>query len=187
MVPTIRHRLGAFVFVAGLLAIQAAEAQRPARPDAASKQQPRMTRQQFEALPPDHVLDLGGQRVTKRQVLARIEQRRAALKNHLETQAAQQAAAFQSQRTALLKEQAAKLEAGNAKTRQQFASLRVSGAGPARTTGGTRSPASSAQIQAIEREAAELYAASKTASASERARINKRAAELLQQLQRVPR
>src|SRR5687768_10839424 len=103
MVAMIRRGAGAVFFVAGLLAIQPAEAQTRTRPDAASKQQPRMTRQQFEALPPDHVLEVGGKRVTKRQVLARIEQRRAALKKHFEAQAAQEAVAFESQRTALIK------------------------------------------------------------------------------------
>lgn len=184
MFPRIQIGFGIALFLA--VALHASPSAGQARGQAsATKKQPRMTQQQFEALPPNHVLQVGAKRITKRELLAQVEQRRAALKKQLHTVAAQDNAAFETQRAVFAKEQAAKIQMENAKTRQQFASVRGASAGvsPVRPTGGKGGV--SPQRQAIEREAAELYAASKKATPAERVKINQRAAQLLQQLQQA--
>jgi hypothetical protein len=133
-----------------------------------------LTKQQFEALPDIAVIEFKGQRMTKAQIRAKAAKSTEAMAKAPAAARAAQAkvAARQAQ---FLQQQQAKLQADNAKAMVEVARLRQA-AGPAR----------SPQLEAIEQEAAQLFQRSQRAPA-ERAQIEQRAGQLLQQLQQMGR
>jgi hypothetical protein len=104
-----------------------------------------------------------------------MRQARAEAEVKAKTAAATAQAAFEADRAKFLQGQKAKLEAENAKVRAEVSRLRQQ----------RPAPAQSPQLDAIRREAGQLLERSKTASPAERAQIDQRAAQLLQQLQQM--
>ena len=136
-----------------------------------------LTKEQFVALPDSQVIEVQGQRTTKREFLAAMEQERNAALAKLKAAAGQAQATFEAARSQFLQRQQAELDAQNAKVRAEFASRRTQRGGPAR----------SAAHQAIHKEASQLLERAKTAPPAEQEQIEQRAGELLKQLQQVPR
>lgn len=126
----------------------------------------RLTKQQFEALPDNALIEFKGQRATKASIRAREAQNRATAER-MNALARQTRAEFEQRRIQFGQQRKAKLEADRAKAMAEFARL---------------NQANSRQIKAIEVEAAQLQERSKRASTAEKARIEERAYQLLQQL-----
>ncbi len=136
-----------------------------------------LTKQQFDALPAGHAIEVGGQRTTKGEFLARMERERTAALARMRAKTSQALARFEAKRAQLLQQQKAEIDAHNQKVRAAFAAHRTQRGGLVR----------SAAHEAIRQEARELLERSKTASPAEQAQIEQRAGELLKRLQQVPR
>ncbi len=131
-----------------------------------------LTKQRFDALPNDSVIDVKGQRFTKAQIKAKMDQQRA--KARAVVDASQARRQFEVVRAEFLRKQKADLEARNAKVRaevEKFAATPVA-------------PSSGATLR---KEATELIERSKTASPAEREKFERRAEELHRQLQQLGR
>ncbi len=131
----------------------------------------KMTREQFQALPEDQVIEFKGKKATKREILARMRQmeelgKKASLKANEATIKAQ--AKFKEYHAQFLKREKTKLDAENAKVKAELARLKKAWL---RDT--------------IQEEAAQLFSRYKTASPIEKRQIDKRADELLHQLQQL--
>ncbi len=131
-----------------------------------------LTREQFEALPDTATIEVKGQRATKAQIRAKAAKGQEA-QAKAEAASREGKAKFEARRAQFLQQQQAKLEADNGKVSAQLAGLRRPSVRP--QTGRQR--------EALQGEAADLINRSKTASPAERAQIEKRAVELLRQLQ----
>jgi len=127
-----------------------------------------LTKQQFRAAPDSAVIEFRGQRVTKAQIRARAAQKAHEGMAKVEVAVRQERARFEQEQ--------AKLHADNAKVQAELARLRQARATP-----------QARQVDAIEQEAAQLFERSKRASPADRAQIEQRASQLLQQLQQLGR
>jgi hypothetical protein len=139
-----------------------------------------LTKQQFDQqlkrLPDSAVIESQGRRFTVGEIRARAAQRRRemAAKAPVAARAAQaKVAARQAQ---FLQQQQAQLQADNVKAMAEFGRLRQARATP-----------QARQVEAIEQEAAQLFQRSQRAAPAERAQIEQRAGQLLQQLQQLGR
>jgi flagellum-specific peptidoglycan hydrolase FlgJ len=157
------------LFAFGILTLSTAPAS--ADREAASRPQTvsgdRLTKQQFEALPDSALIDFKGRRMTKASIRAREAQSRETAEK-AEALARQSRMEFQQQLIQFDQQRKTKLEVDKAKAMGEFARLRQ---------------ADSRQLKAIEVEAAQLQELSKRASPAEKAHIEQRASQLLQQLQ----
>jgi hypothetical protein len=136
-----------------------------------------LTREEFDSLPENRVVEVGGVQTTKREYLARLERQHDEALSKLRAAAIEARAMLEAKRDKFLQNQVARIEKDNAKTLARFAE-----SGRQR-----RSIAQSAGFNAIRKEATELERRSQTASPAEQAQIEQRAWELLQQLQGLPR
>jgi len=127
----------------------------------------RLTKQQFEALPDSALVEFKGRRMTKASIRAREVQSRESAEK-AQALARQSRMEFKQQLIQLEQQRKMKLEADRAKAMGEFA---------------RRSQAHSPQLKAIEVEAAQLQERSKRASPADKARIEERANQLLQQVQ----
>jgi hypothetical protein len=127
------------------------------------------TPQQFEALPPDAVLDINGERITKREFLTRrLRAYDAAMKKVQEARARAEAE-FAAHRKALLDAQEAKLKENNQRVQAEIDRLVAA-------DNAIHGP----DWQARRRQAADLMQqASKASSSQEREELEKRAADLV--------
>jgi len=123
--------------------------------------------QQLRQLPDSAVIESQGKRFTVGEIRARAAQRRREMAAKAQASAAQAKARLEAGRAEFLQQQQAKLQADNAKTMAEFGRLR--------------------QVAAIEQEAAQLFQRSQRAAPGERAQIEQRAGQLLQQLQQMGR
>jgi len=123
-----------------------------------------LTKEQFKALPDNAVIEFKGQQKTKGQIIAEEEQKSkqalAKLKNVSKPQ-------FEAARAKFLQEQKAKLDADNAKAKAEFERMKTK----------------FSKYAEIKNEAMQLQGKSKTAPPAEQEQIEKRANELLQQLE----
>jgi hypothetical protein len=126
-----------------------------------------LTKPQFDALPANAiVMQKGGMRMTKSEIVARATKQRAdamALRQ-------QRLRDFQAHRARVLSDDQAKLRAKNAKLYAELTRLHQA------------QVAMSPQRQALEREARDISMRSRNASPAERAQLNQRAAMALRQL-----
>jgi hypothetical protein len=167
-----RGKIGPISFILfgfGILTLSTAPAS--ADREAASRPQTvsgdRLTKQQFEALPDSALIDFKGRRMTKASIRAREAQSRETAEK-AEALARQSRMEFQQQLIQFEQQRKTKLEIDKAKAMGEFV---------------RRSQAHSPQLKAIEVEAAQLQERSKRASPAEKARIEQRANQLLQQVQ----
>jgi hypothetical protein len=129
------------------------------------------TKEQFEAMPPDTVLQIGTRRITKREWLA---ERKAAFERamkayKLNIQKLQ--AEFQAKRRAFKEQQRAELDAANRKIAPEVERLR-------KIADEARGP----NFQARLKEANELLEKKKTATEAEMSELNARARKLLESM-----
>ena len=134
-----------------------------------------LTKEHFDRLSDTQPIEIKGQRMTAGKIRANMRQARAEAEAKAKVAAAKVQAEFEAERTKFLQAQKAKLEAENAKVRAEVTRLRQQ----------QPAPAQSPQLDAIRREAGQLLERSKTASPAERAQIEQRAAQLIQQLQQM--
>jgi hypothetical protein len=145
----------------------------PSEPGAAPGSQvvrgDQLTKQQFEALPDTALINFKGQQMTKAQIRVRATKSQEAMeKGH--ALARQTRAEFEQRLIHFEQQRKAKIQADKAKAMEEFA---------------RQSQAEARQLKAIEAEAAQLYKRSEGASPAEKAQIEQRASQLLQQLQEM--
>ncbi len=139
-----------------------------------------LTKDQFDRLADDEVIDVKGRQINVGELRAKRRQAEAEAPA-LEKAAADKAKAdFEAYRTKFLQEQKAKLDAENAKVGEEVTRWRTQHPSPAQPTA---SVGDDAQVKAIRDEARQLLERSKTASPAEQEQIERRAGELLQQLE----
>jgi hypothetical protein len=126
-----------------------------------------LTKQQFEALPDTALIDFKGQRITKAQIRVR-EAKSQETAEKVRALARQSRAEFEQRLIHFEQQRKAEIHADKAKAMGEFA---------------RQSQAEARQLKAIETEAAQLYKRSERASPAEKAQIEQRASQLLQQLQ----
>lgn len=124
----------------------------------------RQLNQQLRQLPDSAVIESRGQRLTVGEIKARGAQRAREALAKARASAAQEKARLDARLAQFEQQRQAKLAAGRAQAMAEFARLR--------------------QPEAIQEEAAQLLQRAKTASPGERAQIEQRAGQLLQQLGR---
>jgi hypothetical protein len=170
----LQGKIGSITFIPfafGILTLGTAAAiadrERASRPQTVSGE--RLTKQQFEALPDSTLIDFKGRRMTKAGIRAREAQSRETAEK-AEALARQSRMEFQQQLIQFEQQRKTKLEIDKAKAMGEFA---------------RRSEAHSPQLKAIEVEAVQLQERSKRASPAEKARIEQRASQLLQQVQEL--
>jgi hypothetical protein len=136
--------------------------------DALTEQQ---FRRQFRRLPDAAVIEIEGRRATVGELRAESVRRQREAAARLEAATRQARAAVESRRLELERRQQAQLEADNARALAEFSRL-------------TAAPdaARAQRFEAIREEASRLRARAPRASPAERARIEARAAELLEEL-----
>ncbi len=132
----------------------------------------KMTKEQYEKLPDTAIIDFKGREITKGQYRSEIKQRKEVAKARPAT-GSEAKANFEPVRAQFLRDEKAKLDTHNAKVNAEFERLRQ------------RAAETSSKFKAIQDEANQLSIRSKTASQSERAQIDKRAGELLQQIKQL--
>ena len=157
-----------FAFGMLILATATASAERGA-PSPQVVSGDRLTKQQFEALPDSALIDFKGRRMTKADIRARVAQS-LDMAEKVQALARQSRVEFKQHLIQFEQQRKTKLEIDKAKATGEFARL---------------SQADSQQLKAIEVEAAQLQERSKRASPAEKAHIEQRANQLLQQLQRM--
>lgn len=167
-----RGKIGQITFVlfaSGILTLDTtmASAESRAAPSPQVVNGDQLTKQQFEALPDTALIDFKGRRMTKASIQAREAQGHDTAEN-VQTLARQSRVEFEQRLIQFEQQRKTKLEVDKAKAMGEFARL---------------SQADSRQLKAIEVEAAQLYERSKRASSAEKAQIEQRANQLLQQLQ----
>jgi len=133
-------------------------------------------RQQLKGLPDSAVVEYKGQRITVGEIRARAKQTLQAAAAKMQAAARQGQAQVEARRAQLDQQHQAKLQADGAKAMVEFTRLALVSATP-----------QARQLEAIQQEAAQLLQRSKTASPAERAQIEHRAGQLLQQLQQMGR
>ena len=127
------------------------------------------TPQQFEALPPDAVLEINGERIIKRGFLARHQRAYDAAMKKVQEARARAEAEFAARRKAFLDAQEAKLEENNQRVQAEIDRL-------VEADNAIHGP----DWQARKRQAADLLQqASKASSPREREELEKRAADLV--------
>ena len=129
----------------------------------------RLTKQQFEALPDSALIDFKGRRMTKADIRTR-EAQSLDTAEKVQALARQSRVDFKQHLIQFEQQRKTKLESDKAKAMGEFARLNQT---------------NSQQLKAIEVEAAQLQERSKRASPAEKAQIEQRANQLLQQLQRL--
>jgi hypothetical protein len=128
-----------------------------------------MTPQQFEALPPDAVLEINGKRVTKRELTTRKQQAYDAAMKKMQEARARAEAEFAAHRKALLDAQEANLKENNQKIQAEIDRLVA-----------VDNAAHGSDWQARKKQAADLLQqAAKASSPQEREQLEKRAADLV--------
>jgi hypothetical protein len=167
-----RGKIGQITFsllASGILTLgsTAASAERAAAPSPQVVSGDHLTRQQFEALPESALIDFKGRRMTKASIRAREAQSHDTAEK-IQALARQSRVEFEQRLIQFEQQRKTKLESDRAKATEEFARL---------------SQADSQQLKAIEVEAAQLQERSKRASPAEKAQIEQRANQLLQQLQ----
>jgi hypothetical protein len=125
-----------------------------------------LTRQQFEVLPDTAVIESKGQRMTKAQIQTKAMKSKEAIAK-VQASARDAQAKFEKRLAQFLQQRQAKLQADNAKAMAEVARLR--------------------QVAAIEEEGAKLWQRAQRAAPAERAQIEQRARQLLQQFQQIGR
>ena len=126
-----------------------------------------LDRGQFKALPDSAVIERNGQRMTKAEILAQARRRQEQAAAARAAAAQRGRAAFDRKRTQFAERERARLAAGNARTLAEARRLEASAPRPG-------------SLEAIRREAAQLRdEAQRSTTAAGRARIERRAAELL--------
>ncbi len=139
-----------------------------------------MTKEQFrqmlKAAPDGQVFEFRGQQTTAGALRAIIWQKHKEALAKAQAHAGEARARFEARRAQFLQAQQAKLQADNARIRTEFARLHG-----AQSTAVVLSP----QHQAIQQEAIQLLHRAKTAPPAEQVHIERRAGELLQQLQQL--
>jgi len=144
----------------------------PAGAGEAPARSERLTKQQFDALPNNAMIEFKGKRIPKADIQARAAKRKEAMAK-VPAAASKAREKFDQRRTEFEKKQQEKITADNQKVKAEFAKLgKDAGSGP------------DARRASIENEASELSARYKTASATEKAQIDRRANELLRELGR---
>ncbi len=123
--------------------------------------------QQLKRLPDTAVVESKGRRLIVGEIKAKLAQTVRGLEAKGQEAARAAQAKFAARQAQFKQQQQAKLTADNAKVTAELARLR--------------------QVAAIQQEAAQLSQHSKTASPAERAQIEQRAGQLLQQLQQLGR
>jgi hypothetical protein len=127
------------------------------------------TPQQFEALPPDAVLEINGKRITKRELLARKQQAYDAAMKKVQEAKARAEAGFAAHRKVFFDAQEAKLKENNQKVQAEIDRLVAAD-----------NAAHGPDWQARKKQAAELLQqAAKASSPREREQLEKRAADLV--------
>jgi hypothetical protein len=132
----------------------------------------KMTKEQYEKLPDTAIIDVKGRQITKGQYRSEIKQKRELAKARPAT-SSEAKANFEAARAQFLKDEKAQLDTHNARVNAEFERLRQ------------KSAESSSRLKSIQDEANQLSIRSRTASPSERAQIDKRAGELLQQIKQL--
>ena len=156
-----------FAFGMLTLATATASAERRATPSPQVVSGEHLTKQQFETLPDSALIDFKGRRMTKADIRAR-EAQSLDMAEKVQALARQSRVEFKQHLIQFEQQRKTKLEIDKAKATGEFARL---------------SQADSQQLKAIEVEAAQLQERSKRASPAEKAHIEQRANQLLQQLQ----
>ncbi len=134
----------------------------------------KMTKEQYEKLPDTAMIDVKGRQITKGQYRSEMKQKaEQRLEKARPVMSGKAKANFEAVRAQFLKDEKAKLDAHNGKVTAEFERLRQGGA------------ESSSRLKAIQDEANQLSIRSRTASPSEKAQIDKRAGELLQQIKQL--
>jgi len=132
-----------------------------------------LTKEQFQGLPDSALIGIKGTVMTAGELRRQMEQRVAESLAKAEAEAAQAKARFEAKRAKFLQEQKARLNAQNAKALADLPRLRQQAA---------RSTVPAAD-DALHREAKQLLERAKTATPAEQVQIERRAGELLRQLQ----
>jgi hypothetical protein len=127
-----------------------------------------LTREEFKALSPDAMIEIDGERITKREfILRRTKALERAIKNMQELRAKAEAE-FEARRKAFLDDEKAKLEEGNKKVEAEIARLVAADAA-------TRGP----NWEARKKQAAALLKEAESAPPDQRSQMEKKASDLL--------
>jgi len=135
-----------------------------------------LTKEQFKQLPDSAVIEFQGQRTTKGEFRAKMEQARNAAMMEAQAQASQAEARRAAHRARFLQRQQVELDAASAKVQVELARLGQAG-----------SHAQISQMEGVQQKAANLCARSKTASPAEQAQMEREAGELLKQFRQLGR
>ncbi len=127
-----------------------------------------LTREQFQALPPDAVIEINGERITKSEFQARNTKAVEEAAKRLPELQARGKAAFEAQRKALLDKRAAALAEANKKVEAEVAKLVAADAA-----------AHGPNWEARKKQAADLFEKAAKATPTERSELLKQAADLL--------
>jgi hypothetical protein len=173
-------RIAALTVKLASLLLMGSEAVRPAYAEGAAEPRvlnvDQMNRRQFrellKTLPDATLIELKGERITAAELRANVRVSNDAAHSRMQQMmptdqsiARQAEVKLQVRRAEFLRQAQAKLEAENARAQAELARLRP--------------------VAAIEQEAAELWQRAKSASAEERRRIDERAAQILNNLERI--
>jgi hypothetical protein len=139
---------------------------------------------EFRALPDSAGIEVDGQPTTKQAFLDRLGQQRALAVAEQQAKVSALKKRFAAKRVQFLARQKAGLNARNARVRAELTRLRATAAASASTA---ETAAWTPALETIRNEAAELKARAGTASVAEREQIDRRAQDLLQQLERLGR
>jgi hypothetical protein len=127
-----------------------------------------LTREQFQALPPDAVIEINGERITKSAFQARNVKAVEEAAKRLPELRARARAEFEAQRKVLLDKRAAELAEGNKRIKEEVNRLVAADAA-----------AHGPNWEARKKQAAELLDQAAKASPTERSALEKQAADLL--------
>jgi hypothetical protein len=133
-----------------------------------------LTEQHFMNLPDTAMIEFQGRQMSKQQFMREADQRAQQTLGKAETEMQAKADAdFKAVMAEFMKEQNAEIEAHNARARADFDRLSQQGA------------ANASRVEAIRNEAMQLNSLFKTASGEEKVQLEKKAGELLGELQRM--
>lgn len=127
-----------------------------------------LTREQFAALAPDAVIEINGERITKREFQARITKAGQEAAKHRQDLRARSLAEFEARRKALIDKRKAALADANKKVEDEVNRLVAADAA-----------AHGPNWEARKKQAAELLDRAKSATSNERSTLEKQAADLL--------
>lgn len=176
MVFKMRISVLASLFVLGFVdGPVAAQGQQILNLEQMAKQMPKKEyRAKLRSLPDNAPVEFKGQRMTLGEIRAKEKQMLAAAAAKMKAAAAQSKTKFEEYAAQFNEKQQAKLRADNQKVEAEFARLQTTGGGSGQVS----------KRAAIENEARELSQRYKNASPAEKAQIDRRAGELLRQLER---